>query len=104
MNLVTSMDLSTANAMSPPQRVTAAPPVAKRIATLVVASRSVVETDAAADRGESEAAIAAAGSTTPRRMSPRRSFSLVPAASRLRTVPAGHSEPVLLDQRLRPSK
>ena len=74
MNLVTSMDLSTASANAAATG-DAAPPVAKRIATLVVASRSVVETDAAADRGESEAAIAAAGSTTPRRMSPRRSFS-----------------------------
>ena len=79
------------------------PPAAKRIAAFAVASQSEVETDAEADLVLSAAASAATGSTTPRRMSPRRSLPRA-RASRLRTVPAGHSSRRPASSRLRPSK
>jgi hypothetical protein len=62
--------------------------VAKRIAALVVAARSVVETPADADMPVRVTASAAPDTTTPRRVSPRRSLSRA-RANRLRTVPGG---------------
>ncbi len=97
-NLCMSMDLSTSRASA-----VAAGAAAKWTAARVVMSHRGDETDAEAGADPRSEARAAAGRTTPRRVSPRRSLSLA-RASRLRSVPSGQPSRCAASSSVRPSK